>query len=129
MTNAKAELQSHIESIGAPAVYYVSVSFDKSCFPHKKPLVGTLEEVLPLLDFNYDSGFGGQELFGTVWYLDGTWSDRREYDGSEWWEHQVCPPLPQGVPPSTPPPPRHALTPPPTGAQPGQPLPAGRPAR
>ena len=93
MTNARAELQSHIESIGAPAVYYVSVSFGK--------FAGTLEEVLPLLDFNYDSGFGGQELFGTVWYLDGTWSDRREYDGTECWDYQVCPPLPQGVPPST----------------------------
>lgn len=37
------------------------------------------------LDFNYDAGYGGQELFGTVWFTDGTWLERGEYDGSEWW--------------------------------------------
>lgn len=46
------------------------------------------------LDFEYDSGYGGQELFGTIWYVDGTWSDRGEYDGSEWWQHHVCPDIP-----------------------------------
>lgn len=40
------------------------------------------------LDFEYDSGYGGQELFGVIWYVDGTWSERGEYDGTEWWEHQ-----------------------------------------
>lgn len=43
------------------------------------------------LDFPYDNGYGGQELFGTIWYTDGTWSDRRDYDGSEWWEYHTCP--------------------------------------
>ena len=47
------------------------------------------------LDFEYDSGYGGQELFGTIWYTDGTWSERGEYDGSEWWQYQVCPNIPQ----------------------------------
>jgi hypothetical protein len=46
------------------------------------------------LDFEYDSGFGGQELFGTVWLEDGTWLSRGEYDGSEWWEHNVLPAIP-----------------------------------
>ena len=47
------------------------------------------------LDFNYDSGYGGQELFGTVWLEDGTWLSRGEYDGSEWWIHNVLPPIPE----------------------------------
>jgi len=47
------------------------------------------------LDFDYDSGYGGQNLFGTIWYVDGTWSDRGEYDGSEWWEHRECPQIPE----------------------------------
>lgn len=47
------------------------------------------------LDFGYDSGFGGQELFGIVWLKDGTWLSRREYDGSEWWEHNVLPEIPK----------------------------------
>lgn len=46
------------------------------------------------LDFKYDSGYGGQELFGTVWLDDGTWLSRGEYDGSEWWEHNVLPEIP-----------------------------------
>jgi len=44
-----------------------------------------------VLNIEYDSGYGSQELDGYIWYADGTWSDRGEYDGSEWWQHQVCP--------------------------------------
>ena len=47
------------------------------------------------LDFEYDCGYGGQNLFGTIWYVDGTWSDRGEYDGSEWWEHRERPQIPE----------------------------------
>lgn len=50
---------------------------------------------LESLNFNYDNGYGGQELFGFIWYKDGTWSDRGEYDGSEWWQHQSCPYIPE----------------------------------
>jgi hypothetical protein len=46
------------------------------------------------IDFDYDSGYGGQNLFGTIWYSDGTWSERGEYDGSEWWEHRERPQIP-----------------------------------
>ena len=47
------------------------------------------------LDFEYDSGFGGQELFGTVWLSNSTWLSRGEYDGSEWWEHNELPAIPE----------------------------------
>lgn len=47
------------------------------------------------LDFKYDAGYGGQELFGIVWLKDGTWLSRGEYDGSEWWEHNVLPEIPK----------------------------------
>ena len=47
------------------------------------------------LDVEYDDGYGGQELFGTIWLKDGTWMDRGEYDGSEWWNYQVCPKVPK----------------------------------
>lgn len=48
---------------------------------------------LQQLDYEYDNGYGGQELEGTIWYEDGTWSSRGEceYDGSEWWEYNQCP--------------------------------------
>ena len=55
------------------------------------------EDFLKSLNFDYDSGYGGQELFGTIWYADGTWSSRGEYDGSEWWEYNKCPDIPQDL--------------------------------
>lgn len=84
--NAKEELLKHI---GGREVEYVRVVYKT-----EKTIEGTLDEVLPRLDFNYYNGYGGQELEGTIWYADGTWSERGEYDGSEWWERQVRPPLP-----------------------------------
>ena len=43
------------------------------------------------LNFDYDSGYGGQELFGVIWYADSTWSERYEYDGKECWIHREYP--------------------------------------
>lgn len=56
-----------------------------------------LSEFLTSLDYFYDSGYGGQELYGTIWYKDGTWSDRGEYDGSEWWQHHSVPDIPTNL--------------------------------
>ncbi len=53
------------------------------------------EHFLFQLDFCYDNGYGFQELYGTIWYIDGTWSERAEYDGSEWWVHHSCPEIPE----------------------------------
>ena len=53
------------------------------------------ERFLKELDFNYYSGYGGQELFGTVWFKDSTWAGRGEYDGSEWWEEYSFPEIPK----------------------------------
>lgn len=47
------------------------------------------------LDFDYDNGWGEQELFGTVWFKDGCWLTRTEYDGKEWWEHHTLPEVPE----------------------------------
>ena len=46
------------------------------------------------MDFEYDHGYGLRILYGTLWFKDGTWSDREEYDGSEWWGHRSIPVLP-----------------------------------
>ena len=52
-------------------------------------------EFLEKLNFEYDAGYGGQELYGTVWLMeDHTWLERGEYDGSEWWEYRKCPQIP-----------------------------------
>lgn len=88
--NAKQELIEHIENRDVKYVKIIhSVTFGEEII-----IEGTLSEILPKLDFEYDAGFGRQEVFGVIWYSDGTWSERQEYDGSEWWRHVVCPPLP-----------------------------------
>jgi len=46
------------------------------------------------LDFEYDDGYGTQELFGTIWLTDESWLTREEYDGSEWWKHNKRPDIP-----------------------------------
>lgn len=47
------------------------------------------------LNFEYDDGYGTQKLHGIVWFKDGTWAERREYDGSEWWEERSLPDIPK----------------------------------
>jgi len=56
-----------------------------------------LEAFLDSLNFEYYSGYGGQELFGTLWLKDETWLSRGEYDGSEWWEHNSLPEIPTDI--------------------------------
>lgn len=53
------------------------------------------EEFLNKLDINYHDGYGSQHMFGTVWFLDGTWADRCDYDGAEWWEIRQRPEIPE----------------------------------
>lgn len=51
-------------------------------------------EFLSILDREYNNGYGGQELDGIIWYEDGTWVTRGEYDGSEWYEYHEVPEIP-----------------------------------
>lgn len=90
--NAREELTKHVAD---REVKYVYITHGGPYNDDRTTIRGTLPEVLPLLDFEYDNGYGGQELFGNIWYTDGTWSERGEYDGSEWWEHKVCPAIPE----------------------------------
>lgn len=54
------------------------------------------QEFLEKLDFEYDSGYGIQHMYGTVWFTEpGVWMERRDYDGSEWWEIYKCPEIPE----------------------------------
>lgn len=89
--NAREELLSHVSGRD---VKYVKVVYGRDHHSTKKCWQGTLDEVLEHLDFGYYSGCGSQELFGTIWYTDGTWSERDGYYGSEWWAHYEVPELP-----------------------------------
>lgn len=45
-------------------------------------------EFCVLANFVYDEGFGGVEIASDliIVFKDGSWLERGEYDGSEWWE-------------------------------------------
>ena len=91
MINAKKEIMEHIDG---KDVELIRIVFSHSYGSQQNLFInGSLDEVLEKLDFNYDDGFGSQELFGYIWYIDGTWSQRGEYDGSEWWDYMVLPDL------------------------------------
>lgn len=99
MINARDEFIEHIEDRTVKCAYIkygYEYSYKEQTY-HILPVEYTKEQCaqfLQSLDFEYDDGFGAQELFGTIWYTDGTWSERGEYDGSEWWEHLKLPPIP-----------------------------------
>jgi hypothetical protein len=108
MANAKKELLGALEKISAVikcATINSGSSWYNDEYVTKPPIllregysIGEYEEFLGRLDFEYDSGYGGQELFGTVWLIEeGAWLIRGEYDGSEWWEYRKCPPVPDNL--------------------------------
>ena len=96
--NAKQELVEHIKE---NKVLCISLRKGKDYDDDKQDYFlpsgfsdAEYQTFLTAIDFEYDDGHGGQELFGHIWYVDGTWSSRGEYDGSEWWTYNKCPEIP-----------------------------------
>lgn len=54
-----------------------------------------LLDFLHKLDVEYDSGDGIQGINGILWHTNDSWSERRGYDDSEWWEHNPYPEIPK----------------------------------
>ena len=105
MRNALAELKTHMDAFDQSfetlefIIIYKEVSctvFKEVSYNDKEILIDSPKGHITLADierlnFDYDAGYGGQELFGIVKYKDGTWATRGEYDGSEWWEYHDAP--------------------------------------
>jgi len=97
--NANKEFIGHINDViskfNVKVVSAIIVCVDSD----KQPLIVLNEdynvyewnEFVMKLNFEYDDGYVGQRLFGFIWYSDGSWSDRMEYDGAEWWGYKKCP--------------------------------------
>lgn len=101
-TNAKEEFLEHVKqtkkvvkAVDIQIGYYYDEEFRDVRLLKVGYTNEEYETFLESLNFSYDSGYGGQELYGTIWYVGGTWSSRGEYDGSEWWEHNSCPKIPK----------------------------------
>lgn len=91
--NAKQELLDIITSrnltILKIEITYTPIDWDDNTTITKN--ITTLDD----LNFNYDAGYGSQELFGVVYCKNSNnrpvWLTREEYDGSEWWDINTIP--------------------------------------
>jgi hypothetical protein len=88
LRNAKEE---YLRATKDCKVIAASITFDtiRDEGSHKLNPLYTTEEYnnfLEFLDYDYDSGYGGQNLYGVIYCEDGVWLQRGEYDGSEWWD-------------------------------------------
>ena len=91
--NAKQELLNIITSrnltILKIEITYTHINWDDNTTITKD--ITTLDD----LNFDYDAGYGSQELFGVVYCKNSNnrpvWLTREEYDGSEWWNINTIP--------------------------------------
>lgn len=98
LTNARDEFLTHTNGrniLCAKIVHFGSGGEEKKFSLTTGWTRKDFSEFLKEINFRYDSGFGGQCVVGTIWYEDGTWSSRSEYDGSEWWSYNMCPEIPE----------------------------------
>jgi hypothetical protein len=100
--NAREELNGILNHVAQVKCAYITLGNEvylkesdlKRCMLRVDYNDREFKEFMDSLDFEYDDGYGGQELFGNVWLQDGTWLRRNEYDGSEWWSHVAQPRIP-----------------------------------
>lgn len=98
--NAKYELIKEIIRSKHTAKDVAAINIKKLNHKYElEPLVvssSLSESVLFTLNFDYDNGYGTQEISGVVLFKDNTWLSRGEYDGSEWWVYNK-PPTVEGL--------------------------------
>jgi hypothetical protein len=92
--NAKQELRNELINISKEVseILWAAIGNKNKIFklnPEYTPK--ELEEFIENLNFEYDNGYGGQELYGIIAFNDNTWFDRYEYDGSESWDYHKFP--------------------------------------
>jgi hypothetical protein len=106
MINAKEELISKLKEVKyvyndviiCASIYFgaaASISNGESRFELIERFnQHEFDSFLDGLDFEYDNGYGVQNLYGTIWLTNGAWLEREEYDGAECWRYLKCPELP-----------------------------------
>lgn len=62
----------------------------------KEPVSFSWDEFASLASFEYDDGYGGNNIPLSLKIVgDDWWLERGEYDGSEWWEFKTLPIKPE----------------------------------
>jgi hypothetical protein len=100
MKNAKKELIKDLKDNFNSIILCADITYepDYGSEVHFRLPIGytgeQLAEFLDKLDFDYNNGYGRQQVFGYVWLQDNCWLERSEYDGSEWWDFKDTPLIP-----------------------------------
>jgi len=94
MVNAKNEFLAIVRDKAVKCVEISRYSQERESILKVGHTKEDYQAFLDTLDFEYDAGYGLQEVFGTIWFVDGTWMTRWEYDGSEGWEYHTVPQIP-----------------------------------
>ena len=104
MINARREFEDHVrgkEVLCSKIMFRDRKVFhrdnDKLIVLHKNYTADDYEIFLESLNFEYEQGYKNtpQNLFGQIWYIDGTWSDRSEAETAEWWTYRTRPEIPE----------------------------------
>ena len=102
MQNLLKETESEISNNNLEISDVVEVIFRNSSFSAGKVdswQKGNWEDFAKLADRKYDEGFGCAEVEDVmIIFKDGSWLERYEYDGSEWWEYKKIPVIPSNCP-------------------------------
>ena len=106
MENAKEEFLTTCEGLPKVIAAHIQInrgydkfgeSDDNTYILKKGYTEEDFQNFLTSIDKEYDAGYGGQELYGTIWFAKNVWAERGEYDGSEWWEVRQYPKIPKEV--------------------------------
>lgn len=93
LEETKEVLKNHSHTLHD--IRFISVAerhFDEHFYYVYKNAKVTKEILESILNFNYDDGYGSQEISeGLKLVGDDFWLERHEYDGSEWWEFKELP--------------------------------------
>lgn len=78
---------------------FITVDIAKERFGKEETFLVDTSEFWKLADEDYDEGFGGYEvaLSLQIVFKNGSWLERHEYDGSEWWEFKSTPQRPENI--------------------------------
>lgn len=95
MVNLKYETLSAISRSKGSVVWAVINKGDNEYILRPCYTKEEYREWLESLDFEYDDANGFQEIYGKIGLDNMKWLERKEYDGSEYWEICQIPQFPQ----------------------------------
>ena len=100
--NAKRELTDFLNTvplkIKCAKISYESTNEEKPLSLHLLSRDYTQEKFINFLvslDFDYEEGYGMQEIHGIIWFENNTWASREEHGDCEYWQHNSCPVIPE----------------------------------